>query len=68
MKSNNKTVQLRTFAAVLVPCQVSYSGMDAMVRRFFTESQSMLDDAYADVNLNSTRLDYMWQVSAWSRT
>ena len=46
--------------------QVSMAGLQAMTDRFFLESELMLMDNLSDVNINSSRLDYMWQVRVYA--
>jgi hypothetical protein len=41
---------------------VTHNGLDAIIERLLEEAQMLLADQPADVDLASSRLDYMWKV------
>lgn len=42
--------------------EVTIHGVNMMIERFFDEVAMLLLDVPSDVNMTSTRLDYIWQI------
>ncbi|GFR48517.1 hypothetical protein Agub_g10412 [Astrephomene gubernaculifera] len=43
--------------------EVSMNALDPMIRRLIEEALLLGNDAYSDINFNSTRFDYIWRVA-----